>query len=92
MVNSGPREKLKMPVFTLSSVVRGYHVYKDIWDANEGKILDCVRETTNHHDPYAVAVAKNGIAVGHVPRKISALCSLFIRRGGTISCRVDGSR
>ena len=94
MVNSGSREKLKMPVFALSSMVRGYHVYKVIWDADEGEILDCVRETTNHHDPYAVAVSKNGIAVGHVPRKISPLCSLFIRRGrgGTISCRVDGSR
>ena len=75
-----------MPVFTLSSMVRGYHVYKDIWDADKGEILDCVRETTNHHDPYAVTVSKNGIAVGHVPRKILALCSLFIRHGGTISC------
>ena len=56
MVNSGSSEKLKMPVFALSSMVRGYHVYKDIWDADEGEILDCVRETTNHHDLYAVAV------------------------------------
>ncbi len=50
------------------------------------------RETTNSHDPYAVAVFKSGFAVGHVPRKISALCSLFIRRGGIISCQVNGSR
>ena len=42
MVNSGPHEKLKMPVFALSSMVRGYHVYKNIWDADEGEILDCV--------------------------------------------------
>ena len=58
VVNSGPREKLKMPVFALSSMVRGYHAYKDILDADEGEILDCVRETTNHHDPYAVAFAE----------------------------------
>ena len=32
------------------------------------------------------------IIIGHVPRKISALCSLFIRRGGVLKCCVDGSR
>ena len=42
MVNPRPREKLKMPVFTLSFMVHGYCVYKDIWDADEGEILDCV--------------------------------------------------
>ena len=54
MVNSRLHEELKMLVFALSSMVRGYHVYKDIWDADEGEILDCVQETTNHHDPHAV--------------------------------------
>ena len=30
--------------------------------------------------------------VGHVPRKISAICSLFIRRGGVIRCIISGRR
>ena len=30
--------------------------------------------------------------IGHVPRIISSLCSLFIRRGGAIKCSVDGNR
>ena len=30
--------------------------------------------------------------VGHVPRKFSAICSIFIRRGGSIVCIVSGSR
>ena len=30
--------------------------------------------------------------VGHVPRRISPLCSVFIRRGGSITCIVDGPR
>ena len=29
--------------------------------------------------------------VGHVPRKFS-ICSIFIRKGGTISCQVSGGR
>ena len=43
----------------------------------------------NYRDPFAVAVVRSGVIVGHVPRKIS---SMFLRRGGTISCRVTGGR
>ena len=40
-------------------MVRGYHVYKDVWDAVVGDELQCIRETSNRHDPFAVAVIKN---------------------------------
>ena len=48
----------------------------------------------NSKDPYAVALVEKtkGAVVGHVPRKISAACSLFIRRDGTILCTVTGRR
>ena len=65
--------------YSVSSMVRGYHVYKDVWDAVVGDELQCIRETSNRHDPFAVAVVKNMIVVGHVPRKLSAMCSLFLR-------------
>uniref|UniRef100_A0A1X7T090 HIRAN domain-containing protein n=1 Tax=Amphimedon queenslandica TaxID=400682 RepID=A0A1X7T090_AMPQE len=39
---------------------------------------------------YAVSVIKDGVVVGHLPKKISRLCSLFIRRGGIITCRPTG--
>ena len=35
---------------------------------------------------------KNSTAVGHVPRKISSVCSLFLRKNGTLVCKVTGSR
>ena len=38
--------------------MRGYHVYKDIWEANVGEELECVRERRNEKDRYAVAVVK----------------------------------
>lgn len=78
--------------FTCDSMVRGYHVYQDTWQAVLGEILQCRRETNNRRDPFAVAVMKNGTVVGHLPRKISALCSLFLRRRGEITCTVTGSR
>ena len=39
--------------------VRGYHVYKDIWEAAIGEELPCERETRNTNDRYAVAVKKD---------------------------------
>ena len=33
----------------------------------------------------------NLTVVGHVPRRISSICSTFLRRGGIIDCTVDGS-
>ena len=56
------------------------------------EILPCQCKRGNVHDPYAVAVVERGVTVGHVPRAISSVCSLFLRRDGTIMCKVIGSR
>ena len=70
-------------------MVRGYHVYKDIWTAVVGEEFQCRREDGNRFDPFAMAVMRGGTVIGHVPRKISSVC---LRRGGYITCRVTGSR
>ena len=75
----------------LELCVRGYHLYKDIWEAAIGEELQCERETRNTKDRYAVAVKKDGMVVGHLPRKISHLCSIFLRRGNIVCC-VSGRR
>ena len=73
-------------------VVRGYHIYKEIWAAAIGEILNCQAEPGNQFDRYSVAVLKNSTPVGHLPKKLSCVFSLFIRRGGTIQCQVTGPR
>ena len=55
-----------MPLFHLSSCVRGYHVYKDVWTASAGAVLQCERESGNSQDPYAVAVQKDVFTTGPV--------------------------
>ena len=74
----------------MPSCVRGYHIYHTTWSPVLVETLPCTREPTNSQDRYAVAVRKAGVTVGHVPRKISRLCSLFLRRGGEILCTVTG--
>ena len=49
--------------------MRGYHVYKSIWDAaSDDDILPCEREIGNPHDPSSVAVKKGIVVVDHVLR------------------------
>ena len=52
----------------------------------------CEREVGNDKDRYATAVIKEGTIVGHLPKRISRVCSLFLLRGGSIMCTVVGSR
>jgi hypothetical protein len=52
----------------------------------------CQPEFGNIADPYAVSIVTKSMVVGHVPRRISAVCHLFIRHGGQIVCQVTGAR
>jgi len=70
--------------FTIDSMVRGHHVYQEVWTPVIGEYLDCAREEENAQDRCAVAVLKLNTIVGHLPRAISTVCSLFIRRSGSI--------
>ena len=67
------------------------YVYHRIWFATIGEVLSYEREPTNSKDRYAVTVKKDETVIGHLPRKVSRVCSLFLRRGGTVHCQVSGS-
>ena len=62
----------------MESMVRGYHIYKDVREASVGRLLPCRKEGGNSHDPYAVAVMERGVIVGLVPRALSAVCHQFL--------------
>jgi len=66
----------------------GFHIYNIVWTPVIGEELICCREPSNMMDPYAVSGIKDSIFVGHLPRKILAVCSIFIDLGGRINCCV----
>ena len=73
--------------------VRGYHVYKSFWNPSIGETLLTKCEFGNSHDPYAVVVVtSDNIIVGHLPRNISTLCHIFLRRSGNILVEITGKR
>ena len=77
----------------IESCVRGHHIYQSVWNPFDGEELNCYTEQNNSHDPYTVAIMKRNTIVGHVPRKISAACYLFLEKEDTtIICIVNGKR
>ena len=57
-----------------------------------GEVLQRKIESGNVQDRYAVSVQRRNTVVGHVPRKISAACLLFLQRARRICCTVIGVR
>ena len=57
--------------------MRVYHIYNDICEASVGEMLSCQRENNNRSNPFAVAIIKSGMIVGHLVRKLG-LFSLFL--------------
>jgi len=68
--------------------MRGFHIYKDRWTPVREEMLVCQREIGNAQDPFAVKVTKSGNIIGHLPKKISSTCLLFLRRGGMLTCKI----
>ena len=76
MVLARPRNfstcvKMAMYEYQLQWCMRGYHIYKEGWEATVGEELKYEREKNSAKDPYAVAVVCENVIVGHLPRKIS---------------------
>ena len=53
----------------LESVVRGCHIYKQIWRLLFGEILTLEREEGYNHDKFSVSFLKHATVLGHVPQR-----------------------
>ena len=79
--------------FSIESTVRGHHVYKESWSSSISKELSTQPESDNVFDKFAVAVLKDNIIVGHIPREISRICWYFLqKRQSSIVCRITDHR
>ena len=67
-------------------------MYKELWTPTIGEELQTIQEQNNVHDRFAVAVVKEGITVGHIPRDMSRVCWYFLGRHNTITCKIIDKR
>ena len=69
--------------FTLvvKTAVRGYHVYRTLWEPQDGEELIVIQESGNSHERYVMAVYRHdedpGVIVRHLPREISKTSQCF---------------
>ena len=45
-----------MDSYSVAAVIRGYHIYRKIWNVAIGQILLFQQEPGNSHDPYSFSV------------------------------------
>ena len=69
-----------LEVLRISSYIRGYHAYMDVWTPVQDEMLILKREPTNVADRNAVAVYKDDQVVGHVPFNLAPSFSHFLKR------------
>ena len=62
---------IKMAPHEMESSVHGHHVYKDLWDALIGGDILMMKIDM------LWLYSKDETTVGHIPRKISRICSVF---------------
>ena len=78
-MTSWPTQKKTLEI---SSVVRGYHHYRNTWFPQESEALDCYHEFGNTFDIFAIKTCKpNGQIAGYLPREISRVTKFSLNRG-----------
>ena len=53
--------------------VRGYHKYKDVWEAEVATTLQCQRQSTVEYLCHYGSEIRSSLIVGHVPNKYRPL-------------------
>ena len=68
---------------SFGGIVRGFHVYQELWTPVIGEELSTEREHGNPENAFAVVTIKSGTTVDiHIPREISNTCWHFIAHDG----------
>ena len=81
-----------MKEYQHNPTVRGFYVYKEIWNPVKGEVLDTIMEPENPTNRYAVCVENNGNVVGYLTKgkngRFSKTIFFFLRADKYGSCKV----
>ena len=84
--------------FAFPCGLRGFHVYKELWNPKLNEKLETIHEENNPHDRYAVAAIRKTVSrlrpvvVGHLPREISRFTRFIILHGATVKVKVSDTK
>ena len=71
-----------------SAVVRGFHVYRDVWKPLENEELECLFE---RHNLFDTSRLEGGQILGHLPREISRPTKFLLDRGTKVRAQLTGT-
>ena len=76
-----------------SAVVRGFHVYRDVWKPLENEELECLFERHNLFDMFAIKTCRleGGQIVGYLLREISRPIKFLLDRGTKVRAPLTGT-
>ena len=78
------------------SFVHRHHDYYRSWTSVTGKLLLVKEGISNDHDPFTVAIWKDGVVVvGHVPKSLTKITSFSLStvyNGNMVLCELTGQR
>ena len=72
-------ERSSIEEFRRDCCIHGYHVYKEMWEAAAGEVLECMKEPHNVQGRYAVTAKKNGN--NHGTKVVKSVFVLLVTRG-----------
>ena len=68
--------------------IRGYHIYRSVWQPKENETLQCDHESDNDYELFAINTCRDAEfhpqIVGHLPLEISRFTKFLLDRGATI--------
>ena len=71
--------KMVSNALTVKSIIRGYHVYKTVWNPEINDKFDACIDQYNERDRYAMKIKIGDETVGHVPIELSKLFIILSR-------------
>ena len=75
-----------------TAAVRGYHVFRNIWQPNLEDVLLCFHEIGNDFDFFSIKTCTSDeVTVGHLPREISRPTKFLIDRGAIVKSKITNS-
>ena len=70
-------------VLNVNTTVRGYHVYRTVWNPTIGEGFVVLHQPGNDHDRHAMGVYRvdePGLILGHIAREISRISQCTMGR------------
>ena len=84
--------------FAFPCGLRGFQVYKELWNPRLDEKLDTIHKQNNLHDSYAVAAIRKPVSwlrpvvVGHPPREISRFARFIILHGASVKIKASDTK